>query len=180
MSIQLPEIPMPVNPPVGQWEFFIDENDQKLKLMDNNGTVINLTDLNVSVFGTEFQEDSDDTITTTTSVVFTNKLRLTTPALPAGNYRIEWNYQWNYDQGTTDFVGQVSNNTTVDLYMEHRQEPKDTGGSGPGGTDQRHQLSGFVVRALSGINEIDINYAAGSNGVVAAIWNARLTIWRVS
>lgn len=180
MSIQLPEIPEPINPPVGQWEFFIDQIDQNLKLKDSSGTVINLTNLNVNPFGTNFQEVSDDTITTTTSVIFTNKLRLTTPELPVGSYRIEWNYQWNYGGATTDFVANVSNNTTVDLYMEHRQEPKDTGGSGPGGTDQRHQVSGFAVRTLSGVNEIDINYSSGSNGVVAAIWNARLTIWRVS
>lgn len=180
MSIQLPEIPEPVNPPVGQWEFFIDTADQQLKLKNSTGVVVNLTSLNVNVFGSEFQEVSEDSITTTTGTGFINKVTLNTSNLPAGNYMLKWNYQWNYDDGANDFRGLVRNNTTAEDYMEHRQEPKDTGGTGPGGSDQRHQNSGFIIRSLTGVNEIVIDYAAGSGGVTTAIWNARLALWRVS
>lgn len=181
MSIQLPEIPEPVNPPAGQWEFFIDNADQQLKLKDSAGVVINLTSLNVSVFGAEFQTVKDESITTTVSDTFTTKLRLTTTDLPAGSYHIGWNYQWNYNQGTTDFVGQVSLDSGAKLLMEHRQEPKDVGGSGPGGSNQRHQLSGYAIETLTaGVHTIDIDYAAGVAGQIAAIWNSRLVLWRVS
>lgn len=181
MSIQLPEIPEPVNPPAGQWEFFIDESDQQLKLKDSSGTVINLTNLNVSVFGSEFQAAVSEAIDTSTSAGFTTKLSLITSSLPAGTYYIEWNYQWNYNQNTSDFVGQVDLDTGAKRLMEHRQEPKDTSGTGPGGSDQRHQLSGHSVETLTaGVHTINIDYAAGSGGQIAAIWNARLTLWRLS
>jgi len=179
MSIQLPEIPIPVDPPAGQWEFFIDVADQELKIKDSGGNVINLTSLNVNVFGTEFHEIKSDNVDTESGLSFVNKVSLVTSSLPAGSYYIGWNYQWNYDQTNNDFLGRVTLDGVPSL-MEHRQEPKDSGGTGPGGSNQAHQLSGHdIVVLTAGIRTINIDFASG-NGDTAAIWNARLVMWRVS
>ena len=181
MSIQLPEIPIPVDPPSGQWEFFIDVADKQLKLKDSVGAIINLTDLNVNVFGTEFQEIKSDSVGLTTSASFITKLSMVTPPLPAGNYYIGWNYQWSYDDNANDFLGQVTLGGAPSL-MEHQQEPKDSGGTGSGGqgTNQQFQISGHdVVPLIAGVHTIEIDYAS-AGGDTAAIWNARLVMWRTS
>jgi len=116
----------------------------------------------------------------TTTATLVNGLTLTTPSIPAGRYRIGWYYEWGYDSTTSNFNAQVQLNNTTTL-MNHNAEPSDSGGGGPGGTDQRFPVSGFsYVNLTAGIHFIDVDYGGTGFGVAATLWRARLEIRRVS
>lgn len=114
-------------------------------------------------------------------------LTLTTPALVGGDYLLEWYYVWSYDAANSDFVARINQDAAAALFGFHRQEPKDVAGGGnpdaiPGsGTDQRHQASGRqVVTLAAGVHTFEIEFAAGSAGVEAAIGEATMNLFRVA
>jgi hypothetical protein len=115
----------------------------------------------------------DDTVSGTTFTSYQRKLRLTTPGLPGGNYRIGWSYNWRYRDEGKDFKArvQVDNTTTI---MEHQQEPKEND------WDQAYLASGFKRLALgSGTHYVDLDYCSSNSGDDSYIWNARLEIFQV-
>jgi hypothetical protein len=125
-----------------------------------------------SIFGTEYHYASDETLSSTTSSSFQNKVRLTTGSVTEGTYRVGWNYIWRLSSNKSNFLSIV----TVDsaIITNHVQEPKDSG------SDQRHQLTGFKHMSLTaGIHTIDIDYSIDNSGT-ANIWEARLELWRVA
>jgi len=139
-----------------------------------SGSAWSPSDPSSGIFGTQFQESASDSESSTTSTAWQQKLKMTTPSLPAGTYRIGWSYEWRYSLASQDFRGrvQVDDTTTV---AEQRQEPKDPN------SNQSHPASGFGYVTLgAGSHEIDIDYCASSGGNTASIKRARLEIWRVS
>jgi hypothetical protein len=129
---------------------------------------------NFPVFGQNFQEASSLALSQTTSESFQQKLRMTTPSLPVGKYRIGFVYTWQYGLASNDFKARIQVNDTTTI-MEHQQEPKDQY------DDQIVYNSGFIYYnvAVAGILNIDLDYC-GNSGNTASIANARLEIWRVS
>lgn len=126
------------------------------------------------IFGSEFQQASSDTQSTTTSTTFQQKLRLTTGTLPSGTYRIAWYYEYHISSTTYDFEGrvQIGDSTTI---HEIREEAQDAG------TDQWEPCGGFYYHTGSGVLNIDLDYCRSSaSGGTAYIRKARLEIWRVS
>lgn len=112
-----------------------------------------------------------------TSSGFATGLTLNANGLLGGNYKIEWYYEWGFNDVGNDFLGrvQVDDVTTI---MDHREAPADSGGIGPGGTDQRAPQSGFAIVALTpGNHFIDLDFGSGS-GVQATLWRARLLLRR--
>ena len=161
-------------------EFASQEELDQVK--DNNtsnfvaGTMNNYTlynSINNIIFGNNFQEASDDTVSSTTSTTFQQKLRLTTATIPVGTYRIGWYYEWNFSSVANDFRGRIEINDTATV-MEHQQEPKDTG------INQSHPCSGYAYVEIPSENSyfIDLDYCS-SGGGTAYIRRARLEIWRV-
>lgn len=162
-------------------------------------TVQNLTDTNISgpavgellrwdgtdwvnapPFGANYQYEEDETVSTTVSTTFQNKLTLTTPSIPAGTYRIGVSYQWNHDNAGNDFEAEVQVNA-VQAFL-HKQEPKDSAGTfGSTGTSQQY-LAGHAWNEVltAGIHTIELNYRTDSGGDESSIWNARIEFWRVS
>lgn len=127
-----------------------------------------------NVFGTEFQQASSDSESSTTSTTFAQKLRMTTSSLPSGTFRIAWYYEWKHTNTNHDFIGQVQINDTITI-MEHQEESQDSG------DDQYHNLGGFYYLIGSGILNVDIDYSrSSSSGGTSYIRRARLEIWRVS
>jgi len=127
-----------------------------------------------SIFGSEFQEASSESESSTTSETYQQKLRLTTDLLPYGKYRIGWYYEWKYDNGVHDFKAriQINDSTTI---MEQQEEVKDTG------TNQAHTNSGFYYAdSISGVQNIDLDYCSSYSGKTAYIKRSRLEIWRIS
>lgn len=124
-----------------------------------------------TIFGRQYSYGASASISSTTSTSFQQKLRLTTPSLPSGDYLIMYGYEWSTSNTSQRFKGrvQIDDSTAV---MEHSQEPVSA--------NAVDVLSGFVEATLSGVTNIDIDYASGGGGVTAYIRNARIVIWRVA
>ena len=139
-------------------------------------SVVEATSKNVNVgmiFGSNFQQSSSDAVSTTTSTTYQQKLRMTTPSLSTGTYRIGWYYEAQHREDRDDYMGRIQINDTITI-MEHRIEFKDKG------EFQFDPVSGFYYHTGSGILNIDIDYASSVNGKSTSIRRARLEIWRVS
>ena len=133
------------------------------------------------VFGSNLVvEESLAASTTTVANSFVQKLRLTitVTAANAGTYRLDWSYFWNFDNQANDFRARIQEDDTTTL-MEQRQEPKDSAGSGIGGTNQRFPAAGTIVRTLTpGTYDYDLDYTT-SSGDEASIFDARMIMHRI-
>lgn len=160
---------------VGEEFYNTTSNTKKLCLLTNNWFPI-LT----GVFGSQYFYAENDSISTMTSTTFQQKLRLTTPSIPAGTYRIGWSYQWNHDSTNNGFEGRVQIDDSTEIQY-HQQEPQDSAGTfGSTGTDQKHTSSGFKNVVLSsGVHFVDVDFRTNAAGVESSIWNTRIEIWRV-
>jgi hypothetical protein len=126
-------------------------------------------------------EDLPDSVTTAENVFETKlTLNVSVNTLNAGRYKIEWSYFWSHDATTNDFVARIRQDGTTDI-MTHRQEPKDSGGTGPGGTNQRQPASGFIfVNLGTGSFQFDLEFATENGGVESTMGDARMMIYRIS
>ena len=141
---------------------------------DAGAGVADVTVSGGGIYGSEFQQASSDTESSTTATTFQQKLRMTTSSLPSGTYRVAWYYEWKHTNTSHDFVGQVEINDIITI-MEHKEEPQDSGDS------QYHSHGGFYYHTGSGILNVDIDYSRSSSaGGTAYIRRARLEIWRLS
>lgn len=126
----------------------------------------------VPVFGTQYQyaaSEGESTNATTTPV---QKLRLTTPTLPAGNYRIAWFYEWLRDDAANSFEARVQLDDAT-ILATHLTENSDPTNWNP--------VSGFVQVALTNaVHTIDIDFWGETSTDTSYIRRARIEIWRVS
>jgi hypothetical protein len=120
------------------------------------------------IFGSQFDFDESLGASSTTSLTYIEKLKLTTVAVPAGDYYIGWSLglsNTNNDK-TSGFRVQLDDITTL---SEGEVNPK------IGGSDET--IGGHAVVTLTGaIHDFDIDYKRVDN--TAMIRNARLTFWR--
>ncbi|MBU0579724.1 MAG: hypothetical protein KKA19_00990, partial [Candidatus Margulisbacteria bacterium] len=131
------------------------------------------------VYGSNFQYAQNNSVSTTFSTSFVQKLRLTTHNLPAGTYKISWSYAWNHDSQSNDFLARIEIDDSNTI-MYHQEEPQDDQGSwGSTGSNQKFYNSGFAYLTLSGVHTIDLDYRTDSSGDESSIWEARLEIVRV-
>ncbi len=125
----------------------------------------------VAVFGMNYQYEADEAESTTTSTTFINKLTLTTPSIPAGDYRIEATLGITNDSADKPVEFQAVIDGTP---------PFDAGSYAPKFADEYFFTSGFGVSTLTaGIHTIDIEFSATSEGGTAKARNARIEIYRV-
>lgn len=102
------------------------------------------------------------------------KVRLTTPVIPAGDYRIGWSYTWGLSSTAGDFQAIIEEDDTTIIYT-HRQEPKDAA------TTQRNAGGGFGNRTLTaGTHTFDLEFQPITGGQEARIQQARLEFWSVT
>lgn len=122
-------------------------------------------------FGGEYQFESDEPESTTTSETFQNKVTLTTPSIPAGNYRITSHAEITNDSGDKPVVVQIvlDASLTNDFFYAPKFE------------DEYLPFQSFVFFALTaGVHVLEIEFAATSEGGTAKIRRARLEIFRVN
>lgn len=106
----------------------------------------------------------------TNSTSFITKVNLSTSSIPAGNYKLTWYYEWNYNSLTRDFRSRIILDSSV-ILMEHVQEPKEDD------PDQWSPGSGIVFGVLSsGNHSIDLQFASTSIFDNASIRRARLLL----
>lgn len=129
----------------------------------------------------------DTTVTTHNSTTYLEKLKLTTPALVAGDYMLMWSYGWNADATNQNFRARIHEDDTTEI-MLHEQEPKDAGGGGAAlppfdntGTDQKHRASGQIFRTLgAGVHTFDIDFETQNANVEVSMWDARMILLRLA
>lgn len=141
------------------------------KWESGKGSATPLTFVDIDIFGSEYQFESDESESTTTSQTFVNKLTLTTPTIPAGSYRGEITCAVTNDSSNKIVV--IETSLDGDLVNESSYSPK-AGGE-------------FLVKTsfsndtiTDGVHTLDLNFKAGSTGGTAKIKNARIEIFRVS
>lgn len=126
---------------------------------------------------------SDISITTNTS--FQNKLYIVLPELQPGNYELQIGYGWNIDSTSRSFESRVTFNSSQ-LGEIHLQEPKEAGGNGGAntGTNQRYYVFRKQFLNIQNIvNEggiITLDWRTQKNNVEASIWEASLTLIKLS
>ena len=121
-------------------------------------------------FGSDYQFENDESESATTSTTFQNKLTLTTPSIPAGNYKITAHAEITNDSGDKPVVVQIvlDGSLTNDFFYAPKFE------------DEYLPFQSFASTALiAGVHDIDIDFAATSEGGTAKIRRARLEIFRV-
>jgi hypothetical protein len=126
------------------------------------------------VFGREFQQESSEGISTTSSIDWQQKLRLTISNAPSGTYRIGWYmelYEDSFSMASQDSIAKVELNDTTVLGEFENTINFDF---------PSYVFSGVSYQSLSGNNNIDVDYksAMGSSGT--SIKRARLEVWRIS
>jgi hypothetical protein len=138
------------------------------------GGVCNITIPGGALFGSEYQDATNGTFATVTGTTWTTHLTMTTPALPAGRYRVGWYYEWAHNSLTTSFRGRVQVDGVTDL-MNQVQEPKDTA------ITQRQPVGGFAYVNLSAAaHAITVQFSASAAGSTARMQMSSLEIWRIS
>jgi len=124
-------------------------------------------------YGSEYDYNEDDTISTTALTTYQLKVSLTTASLPAGNYEISWYSETNQtsQSGSVDVRVQYGTTEIGQTEIEHED------------VDDWNPQGGFKSDiALSGIQTIELHYRVNpdTTGGTAAIRRARLKIIRVS
>lgn len=121
-------------------------------------------------FGSNFQQASNNVESSTTSSTFQQKLRMTTPSLPSGTYRIGYSIEGRCNSTNTALLLRVQINGTS--IGEARVESQDA--------NNYDDYSGFYYYTGSGVLDIDFDYCSSSAGTTSFTRRARLEIWRVS
>ncbi|MDP3987433.1 MAG: hypothetical protein Q8P81_04380 [Nanoarchaeota archaeon] len=98
----------------------------------------------------------------------------------SGYYRTGWNYIWSYDSTSFDIQVRVRLDDSVDLlFPYHTEEPSTAGGSGLGGTNQRHQNYGFKYAYFtSGSHSVDLDVRSTKSGKDATVHFSSIEIWK--
>lgn len=126
-----------------------------------------------SVFGTYFQEWSNEVSATNTTTTWANHQSRTTATLAAGTYRIGWYAEGRLDNASNDLEMQCVVDDVSRGYL--KVEVKDAGPL------QRNPFSGFVHIALSAATHtIQFQFRTSNAIYTAECWRSRLEIWRVS
>lgn len=153
-----------------------DLPEDMIPISDGEGitTWVDISDLMYTVLGSNESETSSESISTTTSTSWQRKLRLALSDLEAGKYRIDWYYEWAYDNGNFQFKSRVQIDDTS-TYMEQEVRPT------PASTNKYRDASGFAYMNLtSGDHDIDLDYCSSKNGKTSYIRRARISARRAS
>ena len=126
-------------------------------------------------------------VLTTTNGVFQDKINVT-DTIAGGNYKLTISYGYNYNSQTSDFVSRVLIDGVVAHTGDelHRQEPKDSAGTGSGdlsgtGTNQAFSFTRVLVpiSLTAGSHNIQLQVASGG-GSAASIWDAVILLERIA
>lgn len=156
-----------------------------LRSADGDGVPdIDLTALGLStagVYGTErvSANEPGPIIQDADAFEYLTALTLVTGALDAGRtYQLKWSFLWSYNATNSDFLGRIEQNGSP--IWDMRQEPQDSGGPGPGGTDQRHPAMQFLeITGDSGVQTFDFRIASSADNVDTLAQDIWMEFFRV-
>lgn len=146
------------------------KNDQPWWMNDSGGASQITT-----TFGAWSQYGSVDAEASYTgSTAYQQRLRVTTPSLPAGNYRISWYCELSADASNERLSSrvQIDDTTTIHECSCYVSETYANGGW--------TNRAGHYVGALgAGVHNLDLDYAIEDTGDTVYIRRARIMIWRM-
>jgi len=104
------------------------------------------------------------------TTTFTSFLQKNVNITSTGTYEILFSWQWSCDDGAQDCIVQAIIDGTT--YLLQQEEPKDTGGGGSFGTNQRLARTLAVAHnfASTGSKSIDLQWAGSAAGDSAALY----------
>lgn len=125
-----------------------------------------------NVFGNIlYYQDADAETSTNSTTTFLNKISLTTPSLPIGDYLVQ--YQFNWRAANAD--------RQIEFRVQRASADLDTGEPFSGSTADRPLISGFKrVQSISGVQTFTLDFRVGGSGTTVYMYNARLFVWRVA
>lgn len=126
------------------------------------------------LFGSEFFFNEDETLESTTSDTYIERLSLDITGIVDGNYFVSWYYIIEFDTQHSGGDIRVQLNDTITLHESSRTNP-DTG------TDSRVPETGYDFIILAGgSHTIDIDYTrVTSSNKAIQLSNVRLIFWRI-
>ena len=138
-------------------------------------------------FGADFAFSEQTVFAGNSTVNFVNfdTLNFTNTSGVTANFLIGWFYVWSHNNNQTDFIARVQYDTTTALIDPgdtgiQRQEPKDSAGSGAGGTDQRYPCAGFrIIPVGAGAHTVDLDFRTSSNGNASNLYHSVMFAMRV-
>jgi hypothetical protein len=145
-------------------------------ILTNNGTAagtwaLSYTLDNGNVFGTQlyFQAAEPETSTTSTTT-FLNKITLSTPSLPLGNYICQFQFIWRSSNASRSLDVRVQRaGANIQAWQPFTANLAD-----------RQLLSGFVkVDAISGAQTFTLDFKVSGTATTVFMKEARLFVWRV-
>lgn len=142
-------------------------------------TITDWTQRVESVFGSFSQYEEDDPISSTISTVYIEKLKLTTPVLVAGTYKLEWGMLLRPDDGgpNSSVFARVQVDDTITLCEAEEQVDDVVFGTDTGSWGS---VAGFKQIVLAaGSHFFDVDYRCVNPGG-ANIRCARLSLFRVA
>lgn len=163
-------------------ELFFNTTDGVLYRRDDGDTAWVPVSGAASDFGSQYQQVEDLAISTIIgTAVLQSKLLLTTPVLPAGDYRVGVGYGWNHNAPFDDFIAEFREDG-VPLEQQHQQEPKDAAGTfGSTGTNQKHYAYRVFHRTLTAaVHTFELFYGTAAAAQASSIWDAKIEFWRVA
>jgi hypothetical protein len=124
------------------------------------------------VFGTQayYNEALAETSTTSTTT-FLNKVTLTTPALPLGDYLIFWQFIWRALNANRNLDVRIQRNAGLVIgWTPFTANVAD-----------RQLLSGFRrIQAISGVQTFTLDFKVSGTGTTVFMQQANLLAWRIA
>jgi hypothetical protein len=141
----------------------VDEGGGKVTINVTNGDGAN-------VFGTEYAYASSETLSSTTSTSYQQKLRLSVTGVPEGEYHVGWSFEWRVSNNSHEMKVRVQLDDADDLGRVELSCNQ---------ANKTQPASGFKKVSLNGDHDIDLDYCATHASHAASIGRARLGLWRV-
>jgi hypothetical protein len=145
-------------------------------LYDNtsaNGTwALSYTLDNGNVFGTliYYNEDTSETSTSSTTT-FLNKVTLTTPSLPLGDYLCQFQFIWRA----------ANANRILDVRVQKNSVNIQAWNPFTANTSDRQLLSGFIrSTSISGVNTYTLDFKVSGSATTVYMKEAKLFVWRIA
>lgn len=127
---------------------------------------------NGNVFGAQiyYQEQNAETSNNSTTT-WANKITLTTPSLPLGDYLVQYQFNWRSAKA----------NRQLEFRIQIGGADVDTGEPFTGSASDRQLISGFRrVQSISGIQTFTLDFRVGGSRTTVYLYNARMFVWRIS
>ena len=157
--------------------------------LPNTWTVVGAGGGAASVYGTNLNQFTQFTEVSTSAPhnTWVDIISDTTSSLVGGEYELSISYGWNHNATNSDFESRLSFNGVIlgDIFgngITHKQEPKDSAGSGAGsGSSQQFGFSRvFPLTLSSGAKSVSFDIRSDDTADLSTVWDVYIKLIRVA